>query len=130
QNMMFGGSIGEAVQNAVLLKLPLWFKDGLTSYMSESWSTEDDNLLRSGILSGKYKKMNKLTGADARFAGHAVWHYIALKYGEASIPNLLYLTRINRSMESGFSFVFGKSVKDFLKEFYDYYSDQFNEDEK
>jgi hypothetical protein len=129
-NMLYGGSLGEAVQNAVLLKLPAWFKEGLTSYVGESWSTENDNLLSNGILSGKYKKLNKLTGADARFAGHAVWHYIAVKYGEPSIPNLLYLTRINRSMESGFSFVFGKTSKEFLSEFYDYYWNQFTADQK
>ncbi|MEP7127906.1 MAG: hypothetical protein ABI729_03520, partial [Chitinophagales bacterium] len=121
QNMMFGGSIQEVVQNAVLLKLPPWFKDGLTSYIGQSWNTDLDNKLRDGILSEEYKKMNRLSGTDARFAGHAVWHYIADKYGEATIPNLLYLTRINRSMESGFSFVLGKSVKDFLEEFYLYY---------
>lgn len=130
ENMMFGGSIGEAVQNAVLLKMPPWFKDGLTSYMSKSWSTENDNELRDGILSGKYKKLNKLTGEDARFAGQAVWHYIALKYGAPAIPNLLYLIRINRSMESGFNFVFGKSVKNFLAEWNNYYRNQFSEDEK
>lgn len=129
-NMLYGGSLGEAVQNAVLLKLPLWFKEGLTSYVGQPWSSENDNMLRNGIMSGKYKKLNKLTGADARFAGHAVWHYIADKYGEPAIPNLLYLTRINRSMESGFSFVFGKTTKDFLTEFYDYYYNQFTEDEK
>lgn len=128
QNMMFGGSIQEVVQNAVLLKLPAWFKDGLTSYIGQSWSTELDNRLRDGVLSGRYKKMNKLTGTDARFAGHAVWHYIAEKYGEATIPNLLYLTRINRSMESGFSFVLGKSVKDFLEEFNQYYTQLYKEE--
>ena len=123
QNMMFGGNIQEVVQNAVLLKLPPWFKEGLTSYIGQTWSTDLDNRLRDGILSEQYKKMNKLTGLDARFAGHALWHYIAEKYGDATIPNLLYLTRINRSMESGFSFVLGKSTKDFLAEFYAYYED-------
>ncbi|MEO5675107.1 MAG: hypothetical protein ABIQ74_10715 [Chitinophagales bacterium] len=130
QNMLFGGSIGEAVQNAVLLKMPAWFKDGLTAYMSNNWSTANDNELRDGILSGKYRKLNKLTGEDARFAGQAVWHYIALKYGAPAIPNLLYLIRINRSMESGFNFVFGKSVKKFLADFNSYYQKQFSEDEK
>ena len=130
QNMMFGGSIQEVVQNAVLLKLPPWFKDGLTSYIGQSWSTELDNKLRDGISSGRYKRINKLTGVDARFAGHAVWHYIAEKYGEATIPNLLYLTRINRSMESGFSFVLGKSVKDFLEEFNQYYSQLYKEEQE
>ena len=128
QNMMFGGNIQEVVQNAVLLKLPPWFKEGLTSYIGQTWSTDLDNRLRDGILSERYKKMNKLTGLDARFAGHALWHYIAEKYGDATIPNLLYLTRINRSMESGFSFVLGKSTKDFLAEFYAYYENLYEQE--
>lgn len=128
QNMMFGGNIQEVVQNAVLLKLPPWFKDGLTSYIGQSWSTDLDNRLRDGILSEQYRKMNKLSGIDARFGGHAVWHYIAEKYGEPTIPNLLYLTRINKSLESGFSFVLGKSTKDFLAEFYAYYENLYQQE--
>ena len=69
-NMVFGGNLQEIVQNAVLLNLPAWFVDGLVSYLGEEWNSELDNQLRDGILSGRYKEFSKLTGDDARFAGH------------------------------------------------------------
>lgn len=129
ESMMYGGSIQEVLQNAVLLNLPDWYTEGLASYISESWSTELDNRLRDGILSGKYKKFNRLSGADAKFAGQSVWYYIAQNYGAAAIPNVLYLTRINRSTESGFSFVLGKSLRQTLKDWYQYYFDLYTKEQ-
>ncbi|HXH19873.1 MAG TPA: hypothetical protein VNJ07_12400 [Chitinophagales bacterium] len=120
-HIVFGGNLQEILQNAVLLNLPAWFTDGLAEYVGVDWNTELDNKLRDGILTGKYRKFNKLTGEEAKFAGHALWHYVEEKYGKSAVPNLLYLTRINRSVESGFLFVLGGSVKSVLAEWYDYY---------
>ncbi len=120
-HILFGGNLQEILQNAVLLNLPTWYTDGLADYVGEDWSDELDSKLRDGILSGKYKKFSKLTGEEAKFAGHALWHYVEEKYGKAAVPNLLYLTRINRSIESGFLFVLGGSVKSILAEWNDYY---------
>ena len=120
-SMIFGGNLQEIVQNAVLLNLPEWFTEGLVSYIGEEWNTELDNQLRDGILSGRYQKFNKLTGEDARFAGHALWYYIAESYGEATIPNLLYLIRINRSIENGFLFVLGTGVNGTIDAWYGYF---------
>jgi len=119
--MIFGGNLQEIVQNAVLLNLPEWFTEGLVSYIGEEWNTELDNQLREGVLSGRYQKFNKLTGEDARFAGHALWYYIAESYGEATIPNLLYLIRINRSLENGFLFVLGAGVNSTIDDWYKYF---------
>ncbi|MFZ1824461.1 MAG: hypothetical protein WAU21_02595 [Chitinophagales bacterium] len=129
-SMIFGGSLQEIVQNAVLLNLPDWFVDGLASYIGEEWSTELDNELREGITSGKFEKFSKLTGDDARFAGHSFWYYIAEKYGEANIPNLLYLIRINRSLENGFLFVLGTSVNQTIADWYAYYSVRYAQEAK
>ena len=119
-SMIFGGNLQEIVQNAVLLNLPEWFTEGLVSYIGEEWNSELDNQLREGVLSGRYQKFNKLTGEDARFAGHALWYYIAESYGEATIPNLLYLIRINRSLENGFLFVLGAGVNSTIDDWYKY----------
>ncbi len=120
-SMIFGGSLQEIVQNAVLLNLPAWFTEGLVSYIGEEWNTELDNQLREGIITGRYKKFNKLTGEDARFAGHALWYYIAESYGESTIPNLLYLIRINRSLENGFLYVLGTGVNATIDDWYNYF---------
>ena len=124
-NMMFGGNIQEVLQNAVLLNLPSWYTEGLAAYIGKDWSTELDNRLRIGVLSGKYKNFNRLTGEDAKFAGQALWYYIARNYGATSIPNILYLTRINRSVESGFNFVIGKTLKQLIADFNNYYGNQY-----
>lgn len=121
ENMVFGGNIQEILQNAVLLNLPNWFMDGLVRYIGEEWSTEIDNQLREGMKEGRYDNFNKLNKEDAAFAGHAFWHYIAENYGPSTIPNLLYLTRINRSIESGFLFVLGGSVNTIILEWNEYY---------
>ncbi|NNC96262.1 MAG: hypothetical protein HKN92_11945, partial [Chitinophagales bacterium] len=118
--MLFGVNFQEVLQNAVLLNLPSWFVDGLVDYIGKPWSVELDNRLAEGILNGKFKKIKKLEAKDARFMGHAFWHYLEMTYGESAVPNLLYLTRINRSLESGFLFVLGSSVNEALREWYEF----------
>lgn len=125
ENMVFGGSLQEIVQNAVLLNLPEWFSEGLVAYVGQDWSSELDDQLRDGMTSGRYDKFSKLTGSDARFAGHSLWHFIADKYGASNIPNLLYLIRVNRSLENGFLFVLGASVPQVIEEWRAFYDAQY-----
>lgn len=110
-SMLFGSNLQEIVQNAVLLNLPPWFTDGLLGYCAEDWSPELDNQLRDVMASGKYKTFEKLSRAYPRLAGHAMWHYVNLHFGRQTVSNLLYLTRINRSVESGFLYVLGGTYK-------------------
>lgn len=106
-SMLFGANLQEIVQNAVLLNLPVWFTMGLTAYCGEEWNVEVDNQLRDMILSDRYDTFDKLAKANPRLAGHVFWHYIALHFGKGTISNLLYLTRINRSVDAGFLYVLG-----------------------
>jgi len=118
ESLVFGSSLQEIIQNAVLLNLPEWFISGLIAYISEDWSVELDDQLRKVLKDEKFKKFNHLTDAEARFAGHSLWHYITENYGESAIPNILYLTRINRSVESGFLFVLGSPVQVIIEEWW------------
>lgn len=128
--LMFGGNIKDRLQSAVLLTLPDWYTQGLIAYISRGWSVEADNRLRDGILSGRFKKFNKLTGEEAQFAGHSMWNYIVDVYGEASVSNLLYMTRINRNIESGFLYVLGTPLKVLTGNWLDYYQRIYFNDEK
>lgn len=124
-DMLYGGNIQEMLQNSTLLTLPEWFIPGLVSYISEDWNVELDNGLKDGILTGRYKKFNRLFDNDARIAGHSIWKYIVDNYGSASISNILYMTRINRNPESGFLYVVGLTFKDLSIQWLDYYRDQY-----
>jgi hypothetical protein len=119
QHMLFGTNFQEVLQNAVMLSLPEWFTYGLAAHIGQDWSIANEEKLREGILSGRLKKLSKLKPEDKKFAGYALWHYVEEKYGAAAVPNLIYLTRINRSLESGFLFVLGGSVDDVYSEWYE-----------
>ncbi len=126
--MMYGGDWKDVLKNSTLLTIPEWYENGLLSYAAEPWSAAKAAEVKDGILSGRYQHFNRLEGQDALHAGHALWKYIADVYGESVIPNILYMTRISRSIESGFLFVLGASLTTITEEFHDYYGQQFRRD--
>lgn len=129
-DMMYGGNARDMVKNSTLLNLPDWYVNGLISYLTTDWNTEIDSRVRDGVLNGKFKKFNRLTGVDATYAGHAMWHYIAETYGENVIPNILYMTRVSRNIESAFSFVIGTSLKEVSSQWVAAYDVKYQELEK
>lgn len=127
--MLFGSNLQEVVQNSVLLNLPEWFTEGIVAYAVEEWSTADDDKLRDAFFSKKYDNFLELAQQHPHLAGKSLFHYIARNHGTASVSNLLYLTRINRSVESGFLYVFGTSFYTIAgTNWFNYYSSRYNED--
>lgn len=107
--MLFGSNLQEIVQNAVMMNLPPWFKDGLASYGGEEWNSDLDNQLRDAIMRDDFPGFNRFAENNPKLAGHSLWHFISENFGKTTVSNLLYLTRINRSVESGFLYVLGSS---------------------
>lgn len=124
--MMYGGNMRDMVKNSTLLALPEWYVKGLVSYIAVGWNTDVDNRVRDGILSGRYRKFNHLTGEDATYAGHSIWYYIAEKYSPAVIPNILYMTKVSRNVESAFLFVLGVNMRILTIEWMNYFSDKYS----
>ena len=123
--MLFGSNLQEIVQNAVMMNLPEWFKEGLVSYVGSTWNTEIDNQLRDLILQEKYKDFNSFAEANPKLAGHSMWYFISQNYGQSTVSNLLYLTRINRSIDSGFLYVLGTSYKKTSSNWFDYFKQRY-----
>lgn len=107
----YGTSVGSQVKNTTLFNLPEWYRNGLVSYLSEEWNTEIDNRVKDGILSGRYKRLNNLVGEDALYAGHMLWKYVADKYGQQALTDIVSMTQISRSVDNGFLYVIGVSYK-------------------
>jgi Tol biopolymer transport system component len=128
EHMLYGSSVQEVVQNAVLLNLPPWFKTGLVSYLGEDWNTDKDDQLRQLLASSEYENFKDLAADYPQLAGHSFWHYVAQNYGKPTVSNLLYLTRINRSVENGFLYVLGSNYDNVLFNWMEFYRTRFNED--
>ncbi len=120
--MMYGGRARDMVKNSTLLVIPDWFKLGLISYLTEDWNVDLDDKIADGIENDRYYRFNKLTGEEAVVSGHALWNYTAETYGESVIPNILYMSKVTRNIESAFIFILGTSVTNLTYEWIDAFS--------
>ncbi|MBN2213002.1 MAG: PD40 domain-containing protein [Bacteroidales bacterium] len=127
--MLFGQDLKDNMTNSTLINLPSWYFEGLISYLSNNWDYHLENRTKDGIVNGRYEKFNRLTGEDAVIAGHSFWRFIAETYGESVIPNIIYLTRINKNAKSGFLYVLGLSLKELSYEWTGFYLNQYANDE-
>lgn len=125
--MMFGGTLTQQVKTSTFFSLPEWYRVGLISWLGKDWSVEFDNVVRDGILSGRYDKLNNLTGQDATYAGHSLWRFIASQYGHAAMSNIIHMTSMSNSIDKGFLYVTGMSFKLIVEEWKDYYEDEYSQ---
>ncbi|WP_116109270.1 hypothetical protein [Lewinella sp. IMCC34191] len=130
EQLLYGSTVQEVVQNAVLLNLPTWFKPGLVGYLGQDWSSELDDQLRDILATGEYDDFDDLAADYPRLAGHSMWYYIAENLGRPTVSNLLYLTRINRSVENGFLYVLGSNYETVLYNWQEFYLNRYNEDSR
>jgi WD40 repeat protein len=126
-DMMFGGSLTDMWQNTYLMNLPSWFVDGASEYMARGWSLDMDDRMRDLIISGKVKKLNRLTGEQSIFAGQSMWNFIVEKYGKSNLNQILNLVRVTRNEEKSISFTLGISFRQVVLEWQQYYSNMVNE---
>jgi len=128
QEMLYGGSVRDRVTSSALLNLPEWYYKGLLSYLSKGWDIETDDRVRDGILNNRFAKFNRLSGDDAVNAGHAIWNFIAETFGQSVIPPIVYFTRVNRNVSSGFTNVLGLSLNALTVEWLHFYKSRYDQD--
>jgi len=128
--MMFGGNWREVLKNSTLMNLPEWYTKGLVAHVSGPMDAMQASRLRDGILAGRFDRFNRLEGEDAVLMGQAIWSYVADVYGQSVIPNILYMTRVSRNVESGFMYVLGVPLKNLAIDCLGHYKDRFTKEEQ
>ncbi|QSE97934.1 TolB-like translocation protein [Fulvivirga lutea] len=121
--MMFGGSLKDMFQSAVLLNLPEWFISGAALYVAKGWTIEMDDYARKLVETKHARKFNRLTGKEAALAGQSLWNFIAHKYGRSNISNILNYTRIIRNEEKSLTITLGVSFEQLMFEWQNFYID-------
>lgn len=125
-DMLYGGSLKDALQSSLLLTLPDWFMPGIAAYIAEGNSQDLDDYMRDVALTRPVKKPGLLSGAEAERVGHSIWNYIVQKYGRDNVSNILNLTRIIRNEQSSIASTLGVPYSRFLREWRDYYAGMAN----
>ncbi|MCY7353174.1 MAG: hypothetical protein LH606_21370 [Cytophagaceae bacterium] len=125
-DMLYGGSLKDALQSSLLLTLPDWFMSGITAYIAEGWSANLDSYVRDAAWTKRLRKPSSLSGPEAQLVGHSIWNYIAERYGRDNISNILNLTRIIRNEQTSIASTLGVPYTRFLNEWRDYYANMAN----
>ena len=128
KEMLYNADVKDRISSSSSIYLPDWYIKGLIRYVGSGWAYEAENRVKDGIKSGKYKNIDHLEYDDAIEAGQSFWRFIGKQYGDALIPNIIYLTKIYKNVNDGFLYVIGAELKDVLKEWQKYYTDQYSAD--
>ncbi|MCC9166659.1 hypothetical protein [Pontibacter harenae] len=120
-DMMYGGSLKEALQSSYLLRLPDWFVSGVAAYTAEGWSLEMDNFVRDMLDENPGGRADAFFNRNQELTGQSIWNYVAERYGYTAIQNILNLTRITRDVEIGITSSLNIPYKRFLQDWQNYY---------
>jgi Tol biopolymer transport system component len=111
-DMFYGGSIQALLASRSPLVLPGWMNEGLAEYSALQWDTNSDMFLRDATIHNYLPPIEYLGGYFAYRGGQGVWHYIATKYGEQKIAEILNRIKGTRSVDQGFRSTIGLTIKE------------------
>jgi Tol biopolymer transport system component len=111
-DMFYGGSIQSIISNNITLQLPLWFNEGLAEYEALKWDTDSDMFLRDATVHEYLPPISQLYGYFAYRGGQSLWWYIAGKYGDQKVGDILNRIKSTRSVEGGFRGSLGLTLEE------------------
>lgn len=115
-SILVGDRFTDRIANLALKTYPQWFMSGIIAYFSHDYDADMQQKIKDGILYGNYTKLQWLNGLDAELAGCSFWTYVAINYGEESLKDILYLSRVTRNVTNAFVFVTGSPFKNLVRE--------------
>ncbi len=111
-DMFYGGSIQALLASRSPLVLPGWMNEGFAEYAALKWDTNSDMFIRDATIHNYLPPIEYLGGYFAYRGGQSVWHYIATKYGESKITEIMNRIKGTRNIEQGFRTTIGLSLKE------------------
>ncbi len=126
--ILYGTDWKQSVKNSSFINLPMWLKNGLIDYLSMDWNTDLDGQLKNLILSGKSEKFHSLSNKEAQLFGFGIWRYVDEVFGRNMIPNLIYMMKVSKSVESGFIYVLGVTTDMVQDDFINHYKILYKDD--
>ena len=128
KEMLYNADFKDRITSSSIIHMPDWYLKGLINYVAFGWDYEVENRVKDGFKSGKYKNINHLESYDAVYAGQSFWRFLGKTYGDAIISNIIYLTKVYKNVDDGFQYVLGIKTQDLLKEWKEFYEEEFSAD--
>ncbi len=120
-DLLYGGAIGSMFSRRALFQLPLWYAEGFAEYSSRrGWDVFGDMFMRDATINDYILPLDYIGGYQAYKQGHLMMIYIADKYGEEKIPELLFKGKSYLSMTKAIKKTLGLETEEFDEDFAKY----------
>lgn len=114
---MYGEGVGSIISRRSFFDLPLWFAEGFAEYSSRhGWDTFADMVIRDATVHGYLIPLPYVGGYLAYKQGQSAVLYLAERYGEEKISELLNKGRFEMSMDNVMRKTIGMGEEEFNEE--------------
>ncbi len=114
--MLYGEGLQSIITGISRMPIPLWFIEGLAEYESNyGWDTESDMYIRDAIINDYLMPIEHLQGYFIYKGGQSVLWYIAQRYGDEKIGELLHKIRSSRDPLRAFKNTLGVDLEELSK---------------
>lgn len=119
-DLFFGKSLESVLSTQALYSIPLWFAEGLAEYCSRGWDPESEMIIKDLAVNQRLIPITELDNYGGSYLvykeGQAVLRYIAQRYGQKKVAEMLHLLRSNRNMERTCQSILGLGLEKLSEE--------------
>jgi Tol biopolymer transport system component len=116
-DMLYGDFFGSLLSRQYLFRLPLWFAEGYAEYSSRhGWDYYSDMFVRDATINGYLVPLEYVGGFLAYKEGQSAMLYIAEKYGEEKIAEILNKGKLHLSMDKALKASIGIDTEQLSKD--------------
>jgi Tol biopolymer transport system component len=119
-DLFFGKSLESILSRQSLSAVPLWFAEGLAEYCSRGWDPESEMIIKDLAVNQRLIPIDQLDNYGGSYLvykeGQAVLRYIAERYGQRKIPEMMHMLRTTRSMERTCRALLGQGLEKLSEE--------------
>ncbi len=112
RDLLYGGTVQNIIAKGITLQLPMWYHEGMAEYLASGWETNSDMFIRDAIINEYLPDINQLGGYYAYRGGQALFKYIADKYGEQKIGELLKQVQNGGNVQNGLKAGIGLTIEE------------------
>jgi len=109
-DMLYGNSLPSLISGQIRIQLPMWLSEGLAEYEAGGWDTNADMIIRDATIAGL------LGGVSPYQGGQSILNFIAEKYGEEKIGEIIGKIKLTKDVEKGIRSSIGLDLKELEKQ--------------
>lgn len=114
-DLFMGGSASTMMSLQSLSQLPLWFAEGLAEYESQGWDPEAEMFVKDLAVNQRLVTIPELNNFGGGYVvykeGQSIVRFIAAKYGQAKVSELLHLVKAERNLDKSCKQVLGVDLE-------------------